>query len=296
MATNQYFSRGARSEQNLYEDLIIESLKMYGQDVYYIPREIVNRDRIFDDDVPSRFANAYKIEMYIENGEGFEGDGDLFTKFGIEIRDAATFIVARKRWSSVVKPFEETDSKPFYRPREGDLIYLTLSGSIFEITKVHDETPFYQLKNLPTFRMNCELFEYNDEDFDTGIASIDDVEVENAYQTELVFSSITGDFEIGETLQQSDSDYDMNGEIVDLDLEDSDRLKVYVAHYGATDGLFHSWSTSMVATGTTTNASGTPFEINEIQNIQKTAQNDFFDSDASTFLDFSESNPFGDPT
>jgi len=296
MATNQYFSRGSRSEQNLYEDLIIESLKMYGQDVYYIPREIVNRDRIFDDDVPSRFANAYKIEMYIENSEGFEGDGDLFTKFGIEIRDAATFIVARKRWNSVVKPYEESDDKPFYRPREGDLIYLTLSGSIFQITKVHDETPFYQLKNLPTFRMNCELFEYSDEDFDTGVASIDNVETAYSYQTELVFSSITGTLEVGETLQQSDSDYDMNGEIVKLDYSDPTRLKVYVAHYGATDGLFHSWSTSMVATGTTTNATGTPIEVNEIQNIQESAQNDVFDTDAATFIDFSESNPFGDIT
>ena len=269
---------------------------MYGQDVYYIPREIVNRDRIFDDDVPSRFANAYKIEMYIENSEGFEGDGDLFTKFGIEIRDAATFIVARKRFKSIVRNFEETDSKPFYRPREGDLIYLTLSGSIFQITKVHDETPFYQLKNLPTFRMNCELFEYSDEDFDTGVTSIDNVEAEFTYQTELVFSSITGEFEVGETLQQVDSDYNMNGEIVKLDYSDPTRLKVYVAHYGATDGLFHAWSTSMVATGTTTGASGTPFEVNEVQNIQETAQNDVFDTEAATFIDFSESNPFGDIT
>ena len=85
MATNPYISQTVRSEQNLYEDIVIESLKFYGQDVYYIPREIVNKDKVFLDDVPSRFSDAYKIEMYIENTEGFEGEGDLFTKFGIAI-------------------------------------------------------------------------------------------------------------------------------------------------------------------------------------------------------------------
>lgn len=295
MATNPYFSRGARSEQLLYEDLIIESLKMYGQDVYYIPREIVNQDVIFGDDVPSRFDNAYRIEMYIDNIEGFEGEGDLFTKFGVEIRDAATFTVSRRRWNTLISPYEEQDGKPFYRPREGDLIYLTLSGSIFEITKVTDETPFYQLKNLPVFRMNCELFEYSDEDFDTGVEVIDNVEKPFTYQTELVFGSIAGTFEVGEEISQSDSDYQMTGEIVKLDFSDSNNKKVYVAHYGADDGLFHAWSTSMVTTGSSSGATGTPKAVNEVQNIQRTAQNDDFDNVASDFIDFSESNPFGDP-
>ena len=89
MATNLYFSQGRKSEQTLYEDIIIESLKMYGQDVYYVPRELVNRDTIFGDDNTSRFDNAYRIEMYIEGVEGFDGEGDLFAKFGVEIRDAA---------------------------------------------------------------------------------------------------------------------------------------------------------------------------------------------------------------
>ena len=109
MATNPYFSQGTRSEQLLYEDIIIESLKMYGQDVYYIPREIVDRDRIFVDDSVSRFDNAYKIEMYIENTEGFDGEGDLFTKFGVEIRDAATFVVAKRRWNTTVAYHEQTE-------------------------------------------------------------------------------------------------------------------------------------------------------------------------------------------
>ena len=111
MATSPYISQKVRSEQNLYEDIVIESLKFYGQDIYYIPREIVNKDKVFLDDVPSRFTDAYKVEMYIENTEGFEGEGDLFTKFGIELRDQATFIVSRRRWKQLIgNNLEETSS------------------------------------------------------------------------------------------------------------------------------------------------------------------------------------------
>lgn len=295
MATNPYFSRGSRSEQLLYEDLIIESLKMYGQDVYYMPRELVNVDQVFDDDVPSRFDNAYKIEMYIENTEGFDGEGDLFTKFGVEIRDAATFIVSRRRWNTSIAPYEVEDDKPFYRPREGDLIFLTLSGSIFEITKVEDESPFYQLKNLPVFKMRCELFEYSDEDFDTGVEAIDIVESAYTYQTVLTLSSISGTFEVGEDVHQDGGTYTMKGEVVKLDYSDPSNKKLYIAHFGATDGEFHSFVSGTEIIGQNSGATAVPTTKDEVQNIQQTAQNDDFQSEAASFIDFSESNPFGDP-
>ena len=174
MATNFYFSQKVRSEQNLYEDIVIESLKMYGQDVYYLPREIVNEDRVFGDDVPSKFSSSYKIEMYVENVEGFDGEGDLFTKFGVEIRDQATFVVARRRWTSTVGRVDNNINS--IRPREGDLIYLPLSNSMFQIMAVEHEQPFYQISNLPVYKLRAELFEYNDEDFETEIDAIDDIE------------------------------------------------------------------------------------------------------------------------
>lgn len=186
MATNPWISQSVRSEQSLYEDLIIESLQFYGQDVYYIPREIVNKDKVFLDDVPSHFSDAYKIEMYIENVDAFAGEGDLFSKFGVELRDQATFVCARRRWKGLIG--EKLDSYNF-RPREGDLIYLPLSQSIFEIFKVETESPFYQLSQLPTFRLQCELFEYNDEDFDTDIDTIDIIEEESAYQYKLTMKT-----------------------------------------------------------------------------------------------------------
>jgi len=298
MATNQYFSQGRRSEQNLYEDLVIESLKMYGQDVYYIPREIVNKDTVFSDDTLSRFRNAYKIEVYIENNEGFSGEGDLFTKFGIEIRDQATFIMARRRWNQLIARYEETIDNPFYRPREGDLLYLTLSGSVFQITKVQDETPFYQLKNLPVFRMDCELFEYTDEDFDTGVDIIDKVEDAFAYQYVLTFDTVSGIFQKGEIVSQTNSEYEINGEVVryyaDSDLG-PDTLKLYLAHVGATDGNFHTFTTTAPVIGGVTGASATPTLVEQLQNIDRDAQNTAFEPSNFEFLDFNETNPFGDP-
>ena len=152
MATNLYFSQKVSSEQNLYEDITIESLKMFGQDVYYLPRDIVNEDKIFGDDVPSRFNSSYKIEMYIENTDGFDGEGDLFTKFGVEIRDQATFVVARRRWDATINRFDNDINSE--RPREGDLVYIPMSNSMFQIMAVEHEQPFYQLSNLSTYKLD----------------------------------------------------------------------------------------------------------------------------------------------
>ena len=287
MATNPYFKQGVRSEQNVYEDIIIEALKMYGQDVYYLPREIVNQDNIFLDDVPSRFGSSYKVEMYIENTEAFDGEGDLFTKFGIELRDQANFIVSRKRWKNLVGSRLAENN---FRPREGDLIYLTLSNSIFEIRRVETETPFYQLSQLPTFRMQCELFEYNDEDFDTGIDAIQKIEEESSFQYKLTMDSDAG-YKIGEVVHQVFDTYTMKGEVTQY--SDSDNV-LQVAHVGATDGLFHTFDTARQVVGQTSGGTAAPTLVQELQNIQKDAQNTFFDDFESDFLDFSESNPFGD--
>jgi hypothetical protein len=288
MATNPYFKQGVRSEQTVYEDIIIEALKMYGQDVYYLPREIVNKDNVFLDDVPSRFGNAYKVEMYIENTEAFDGEGDLFTKFGIELRDQANFIVSRRRWKSLVGNRLAENN---FRPREGDLIYLTLSESLFEIRKVETETPFYQLSNLPTFKMQCELFEYNDEDLDTGIDTIDGVEEDAAFQYQLTLDSAGSGFVVGETVKQVFSDHDMKGEVTAFT---RDTKKVKIAHAGATDGKYHTFATGVQLTGVTSGAVATPTLVEELQEIQQDAQNKIFDDFEGDFLDFSESNPFGD--
>ena len=180
MARNLYFSEKVRSEMDLYADLVIESLKIYGQDVYYLPRDLVNEDVLLGDDVTSRFPTSHKIEMYIENVEGFDGEGDLFTRFGVEIRDEATFVVSRTRFSAQVRRPDNDIATD--RPTEGDLIYLPLTNKMFEIQHVEHEQPFYQIENLPVYKMRCTLFEYSGEDFDTGIEDIQDIEKTGSYQ------------------------------------------------------------------------------------------------------------------
>jgi hypothetical protein len=168
MALNPYLSHRVTSEQDLYADLIIESIKSFGEDVYYLPRDVVNVDYVLNEDIESRFDSSYLVEMYIENTEGFEGEGNLLAKFGLEIRDEATFVVAKRTWNSLVGGLENQ-----VRPMEGDLIYLPLSKSFFEISFVEHEQPFYQLSNLPIYKLQARLFEYSDEEFDTGVTEID---------------------------------------------------------------------------------------------------------------------------
>lgn len=172
---------------DLYENIIIESLKIYGQDIYYLPRELVNEDVLLGDDVTSRFPTSHKIEMYVENTEGFDGEGDLFTRFGVEIRDEATFVVARSRFATQVqRPDNEIATD---RPTEGDLIYIPLTNKMFEIQHVEHEQPFYQIENLPVFKMRCSLFEYTGEDFDTSIDDIQDIEKRGTYQYQVTVNS-----------------------------------------------------------------------------------------------------------
>ena len=181
MARNFYFSEKVRSEIDLYEDLVIESLKIYGQDVYYLPRTLVNEDTLLGGDPTSQFATANKIEMYIENLEGFDGEGDLFTRFGVEIRDEVTLVVAKRRFESQVKRMTGSGIT-LDRPAEGDLIFIPLTKKMFEIQHVEHEQPFYQIENLPVFKLRCTLFEYTGEDLDTSIDDIQSIEQDGTYQ------------------------------------------------------------------------------------------------------------------
>lgn len=176
MATvNHYFQSGIpmgrASEQNLYEDLIIECLQIYGFEVYYIPRTSFNEDRILVEDPLNHYENAYPIEMYLENTNGFEGEGDLLTRFGVELRETASFVVSRRRWDKEVGSKGQTVLAN--RPAEGDVLYFPLTKSYFEIRKVEGDTPFYQLGKLYVFRMQCELMQFSSENFNTGIDEID---------------------------------------------------------------------------------------------------------------------------
>ena len=178
MPTNVYFDTGTRPEQHLYEDLMIEQLKIYGQEVFYIPRTLVKEDNLFGEDTLSKFGDAYLIEMYFENVEGYEGEKEIMSKFGLQMNEDVTFVVARRRFEQLVSHDSNLIVKT--RPNEGDLVYFPKVKKIFEISFVDHDDPFYQIHNVPAFKLKCKTFEYSSEDIDTGIAEIDAIETDNS--------------------------------------------------------------------------------------------------------------------
>ena len=279
MATNVYFNNFAYGrEQDLVEDLTIEAIKIYGHNVKYLPRTKVNVDLLFGEDTLSKFDEAIDVEMYIKNVEGFEGEGDLLSRFGLEIRDQITFTVARKRFDQAITSpklvsqvgynliFEDGSTKTpsrqyltgskdtdsfmlegddylntINRPQEGDLIYFPMVDKIFEIKFVEHEQIFYQTGRLQTYDVRCELFEYSSEQLDTGDADIDGIE---------------------DTYSLNTLDYQFT-------LEDG--------------------------TGTTLlEDGGTLLQEYRIEDTDASANNEFFQAQADNILDFSEVNPFGE--
>lgn len=171
MAVNPFFNNfNSTPEQTLVEDLIVESIKMYGHDLYYLPRTLTAVDDILNEDDLSTFNTAIEVEMYIKNVEGFEGEGDFLSKFGLEIRDSITFTVAKRVFNTTIGT-----PQSLARPNEGDLIYFPLNGKMFKIMHVEHESIFYQMGELQMYDIRCELFEYSQETFATGVTAIDEL-------------------------------------------------------------------------------------------------------------------------
>ncbi len=278
MPTNVFFNHAVQSEQHLYEDLVVESLRMYGQETFYLPRQIVETDTIFDEDVQSKFGDAYSVEMYIENAEGFEGEGDLMSKFGVEIRDQATFVLSVRSWERFVATDQNLATS--LRPNEGDLIYLPLSGSLFEIKFVEHEQPFYQVGKLFVFKLQAELFEYAGEDFDTG-SDADFVEAEQAYRVDLRMTadaSPPSPYTLGENVTLNGT---VVGEVVGFRADIAPgQLEV-----------IHVTTTFKVGDTIVGASSGTSRVINSIEDVismsqDGNAQNLDFEGKADNYLDF----------
>jgi hypothetical protein len=185
MATNFYFNNFQSSgEQTLLEDLIIESIKIYGEDMFYVPRKLDNYDALYTADDQSIYENSYLIEMYIKSINGFNGDGNFMSKFGLEIRDEVVFSVAQRTFNAEVGAYTTQT-----RPKEGDLIFFPLNNKLFQIKSVSKFEMFYQLGGLQTWELTCELFEYSNEQLNTGIFAIDNLQTERS--TNILDYSIT---------------------------------------------------------------------------------------------------------
>ena len=176
MALNPFFQQGARSEQNLVQDLINEQLRMYGVEIHYLPRKYMSEKTIIREVVQSTFNDSYPLEAYIDNFDGYADNPTLLSKFGIEQTNEVTLVISRERWETYIQPLlkNESNVKLTTRPKEGDLVYFPLGDRLFEIKYVEHEKPFYQLRKNYVYTLKCELFRYEDEIIDTGVAEIDD--------------------------------------------------------------------------------------------------------------------------
>ena len=246
MPTNVYFDTGTTSEQRLYENLIIEQLRAFGHDVYYLPRKLVNEDTLFGEDRLSTFNDAYIIEMYLDNVEGFEGQKEMMTRFGLDMQDEATWVVSKRRFEQLISLDQNLIVNS--RPNEGDLIYFPLAKKLFEISFVDHDDPFYQLSNLPVFKMRCRTFEYSSEALDTGVTAIDNIE------TSETLDALQYQFEL-ESETEAGTNY--------LITEDGDFIVQ---------------------------------EDYNLDTIDTSADNTFFETQGDSILDFSEVNPFGEVT
>jgi hypothetical protein len=256
MALNTFFQNyEASGERRLIEDLILESIKIYGVQTYFMPRTLVNEDDLFTEDTISKFEEAFDLEMYVKNSEGFQGEGEFLSRFGIEIRDQITLTISKRRFEEEVTEVESTVK----RPREGDLIYLpwiqsaddNISGALFQIKFVENESVFYQLGKLNTYDIVVERFVYSDEAIDTNVGEIDNIEA--AYS----------------------SSYDHLAFIATL--EDGDILVLDDNKHLVSEALLFEQA-------------GNPLTTKSVDRDET----EYFEDEALTFIDFSEINPFSE--
>jgi hypothetical protein len=279
-------------ESLLMESIIDESIQIMGQNIYYIPRESIdNADFIFGESTKVRFEHAYLIETYITNVEGFEGDKDFFSKFGLEIRNNSNFIISRRGFTRIMP----TSLRP--RPQEGDILWVPLLHRMFEIKFVEKNLMFYSLgKRLPyVYELRCEEFRYSQEDFDTGVEEIDEIEQDVSFTQRLTMVPLVynfADYQPGEVVYQSN----------DGTVSNSSASAEVTAWYKANNSLF----VRQVAGTFTANTivygddSGAEFKFGSYNNDEDhdkydLRDNEEFDNDTTLILDLSELNPFGSP-
>lgn len=277
---NPYFESSftaSDADQLLFNDLIVESIKVHGRDMYYLPRTLTNFDEFFGEDALSAFNTAIVIEFFLENVGGWEGDNKFLSKFGLEIRDEATLTLARSRFTE-----EVTSRFPEIRvPREGDVIVLpnTLDKRTraFEITYVDGESVFYQIGELFIWKIKVKNFEYNGESFSTGVSSIDAYETTNSVATSIVLEAGVGEFELGEEVTQDNWSATVVG------------FAGNVLTVISTKGLF---DVTEAIVGVDSLASWSVSYVKDTNAQDAGSDNSFISEIEPDLVDFSEGNPF----
>ena len=298
---NVYFTQGTLNEQRLMEDMIIESLHIYGQNLYYIPRTLVSKDNILGEDRLSRFKSSFPIEMYFENVDSFDGQGAFIQKFGLMMEQSATLVVARRRWEQLVGRYVQTTIPS--RPNEGDLLYFPLTKGLFEIKFVKHQDPFYQLGRLYTYKLQVELFQYSSERIDTGIPEVDVFETLKTFSTNTTRSGV-GEVKTIEVINPGFGYTTATVQIVAGDniigpkgfgataeavIEDGSIVSIEVTKGG--NGYSEPPIVTIIGDGSNATAQAI-VEIN-IDKVDSYGDNNSFKEEAKDFV-FSEFNPFGE--
>lgn len=283
MALNSFFTQGTTGEQDLVQDLVDEQIKMFGKNVYYIPRTLVKEDSVFGEDTLSKYEGAFEVEVYLEDAGGFRGDGDIFAKFGVRIQDQVTFIISKRRFTAAVD--DNATLIVEGRPNEGDLIHFSMVNKTFQIQYVEHEQPFFQLGKIYTWGLRCELFEYSDEDINTGVTEVDALETNFANAVGVVLAEGgTGTFVVGETVTGGTTNTTSEVKSWDPDT----RTLILINRSGR-------FSSGETMTGDTSSAVWTTFTYNTINNLNSEYDQNFaIESDADAIIDFTQTNPFGE--
>ena len=322
MAVNKHFHTSGvaavATEQNLYRDLVTEAIQIYGHDVFYIDRTLVAKDTILGEDTLSKFKNAQKIEMYMEDADGgFAGEREIINQFGLQNLSEATFVVSKKQFQSKTtqitieegtssgnggsilledgtdpstSKFEgsdyylllETTATDSDRPYEGDAVYHPILKKMFQVNFVDHDEPFFQLDNNPVYKLRCRLFDYSAEALDTGITDIDAIED--------ALSTVSSDFQF--TMEQESA-------TVNALLLESEKGRL-IAEVESDELIVLETSDMTTSAGSILSEEG-DFIIQESYILgdmsssgDASAQNELFDTADDSVIDFSESNPFGD--
>jgi len=288
MATNPYFNHhGTNTPENrLIENLMIESIKTYGIDVYYLPRTLNNEDTLMGEDASASYNSAHTIEMYIKTVDGFEGSGDFIAKWGLQIKDQITFTVAKRRWQELGL---STDGRA-KMPHEGDLIYFPITKALFQILFIEDEAIFYQTGQLQSYDMLCEMFTYSDQSFNTGIDTIDAIERTHSYSIDFTMNSGSGNYTVGETVYQGDSlaEATVKGEV------GSWNSTTKILNLLNMTGNF-SGTVNIIGDSSSASYSITSFDAqtSAANTAATSTSNSDIEAEADAIIDFTEGNPFG---
>lgn len=235
---NPFFNKGSTMEHLVYQDMVIEAIQIYGFDVYYLPRTLRKFDNILGEDTLSEFSLAIPIEVYIENFEGPEGESEIIARFGLELRDSYTFRISKKRWEESIGSLDVTIVNT--RPNEGDLIFLRYGHGqfdLYEIKFVEHEKPFYQLDRITTYELKCELYQYSNELFRTGVFEIDNITNEVAIDS-LLFNLAT---EAGEDIMSEKGD-NIGAEHWNDSTQEKNKYATNADFIGEAENFVDSWN------------------------------------------------------